>query len=65
MNSAQLNRYGFGKKETLNNLINKYGLVSVNGSLFLGCACVFNKPKGGLRSRLKATWLFFKELEGK
>jgi len=59
------NQYGFSKKETLTNLINKYGLTSVNGDLFRGADCVFNKPRGGLRSRLKATWLFFKDLEGK
>ena len=59
------NQYGFDKKETLTNLINKHNLVSVDGDLFNGDKCVFNKPKGGLRSRLKATWLFFKDLEGK
>tara|TARA_R110002020_G_scaffold147185_2_gene322326 strand:+ start:449 stop:655 length:207 start_codon:yes stop_codon:yes gene_type:complete len=65
MNKDQLNQYNFNKKETLTNLITKHGLVSVNGDLFSGADCVFNKPKGGLRSRLKATWLFFKKLEGK
>ena len=65
MNELQLNKYGFDKKETLTNLISKHGLVSFDGDLFSGEQCVFNKPKGGLRSRLKATWLFFKDLEGK
>ena len=59
------NQHGFDKKETLTNLINKHGLVSIDGDLFSGEQCVFDKPKGGLRSRLKATWLFFKDLEGK
>jgi hypothetical protein len=65
MIESQLNKYGFNKKETLTNLIGKHSLISVNGDLFSGNACVFSKPKGGLRSRLKATWLFFKDLECK
>ena len=65
MNELQLNQYGFDKKETLTNLIGKHDLVSVDGDLFSGEKCVFNEPRGGLKSRLKATWLFFKELEGK
>lgn len=65
MNKLQLNKYGFCKKETITNLIDKHGMVSVNGDLFSGYDCVFNKPKGGLKSRLEATWLFFKALEGK
>lgn len=59
------NQYGFDKKETISNLISKHNLASVGGDLFSGEKCVFNKPRGGLKSRLKATWLFFKDLEGK
>jgi hypothetical protein len=55
-----LNKYGFDKKETLTNLINKNGLVKTKTGLEKNGRVVFVFPKGGLSSRLKATWEFFK-----
>ncbi len=57
-----LNKYGFDKNETITGLINKNGFTKTDHGLKKGGRLVFVFPSSGNKSRLVATWNFFKEL---